>query len=66
MHKDVIINEHERSDIIEDCNNVLKKMEKLKPYIVEFEEDSAMKAKTYSSKMRSRRTELTPNCGYSS
>ena len=45
----MFIDGHEWSDIIEDCKNFLKKIEKLKPYMVEFEEDGAMKAKTYPS-----------------
>lgn len=49
MRKDVFIDGHERSDVVEDRNNFLKKMEELKPYMVEFEEDGAMKAKTYPS-----------------
>lgn len=47
MRIDVFIDGHERSDVVEDRNNLLKKMEELKPYMVEFEEDGAMKAKTY-------------------
>ena len=38
---------HERADVVEDCKNFLKKMEELKPYIVEFYENGAMKPKTY-------------------
>lgn len=49
VRKDVFIDGHERSDVVEDRNNFLKKMEELKPYMVEFEEDGAMKAKTYPS-----------------
>ena len=46
VRKDVFINGHERSDVVEVRKNFLKKMEELKPYIVEFEEDGTMKAKT--------------------
>ena len=49
VRKDVFINGHKRSDVVEDCKNFLKKMEELKPYMVEFEEDGAIKAKTYPS-----------------
>lgn len=49
VRKNVFIDGHERSDVIEDRNNFLKKMEELKPYMIEFEEDGAMKAKTYPS-----------------
>ena len=45
----MFIDRYKRSDVIEDCNNFLKKIEELKLYMVEFEEDGAMKAKTYLS-----------------
>lgn len=45
MHKDVFIEEHERSDVVEDLNNFLTKMEDLKLNMVEFEEDGKMKPK---------------------
>ena len=47
--KDVFIDENERSDVVEDCNNFLKKMEKLKLYMIEFEWDGKIKAKIYLS-----------------
>ena len=47
MKKDVFINGHERSDVVEDCKRFLNKMEDLKPYLVEFNEDDTMKDKTY-------------------
>ena len=40
---------HKWSDVVEDCANFLKKMEELKPYIVEFFKDSAIKLKVYPS-----------------
>ena len=49
MRKDVFIDEHERSDVMEDQNNFLTRMEDLKLYIVEFEEDNIMKPKIYPS-----------------
>ena len=49
MRKDVFIDGHERSDVVEDRKNFLKKMEELKPYMIEFEEDGTIKAKTYPS-----------------
>ena len=47
--KDVFVDRHEQSDVVEDCANFLKKMEELKPYMVKFFEDSAMKPKVYPS-----------------
>ena len=49
MRKDVFIDGHERSDIVEDRKNFLQKMEKLKPYILEFKENGVMKLKIYLS-----------------
>ena len=49
MRKDVFIDGHERSDVVGDRKNFLRKMEELKPYMVEFEENSAMKDKIYPS-----------------
>lgn len=49
MHKDVFIDKHERSDMVEDRNKFLTRIEDLKPYIVEFEENGVMKPKIYSS-----------------
>lgn len=40
---------HERFDVVEDRANVLKKMEDIKPYIVEFFKNGAMKLKVYPS-----------------
>ena len=41
VRKDVFVDGHERSDVVEDRKNFLQKMEELKPYIVEFEENGA-------------------------
>lgn len=49
MRKDMSINGHKWSDIIKDCKNFLKKIEELKPYMVEFKEDYAIKEKIYLS-----------------
>ena len=49
VHKDVFIDGQERLDVVDDQNNFLTKMEDLKPYIVEFEEDGKMKPKDYPS-----------------
>lgn len=47
VHKDVFIDGHEPSDVVEDRKNFLGRMEELKPYMVEFEENGAMKDKIY-------------------
>ena len=47
--KDGFVDGHEKSDVVEDYANFLKKMEELKPYMVEFFEDGAMKPKVYPS-----------------
>lgn len=49
VHKDVFVNSHEQSDIVEDCTNFLNQMKELKSYIVEFSHNSAMKPKVYLS-----------------
>lgn len=49
IHKDVFINGYEQSDITKDCKVFLNKIEELKPYIVEFDEDDAIKSKVYFS-----------------
>ena len=43
----MFIDEHERPDVVEDCKVFLNKMEELKPYIVKFDKNSAMKPKAY-------------------
>lgn len=47
MCKDVFIDGYEQPDVLEDQNCFLTKMEKLKPYMVEFNKDGAMKAKDF-------------------
>lgn len=49
VHKDVFIDGHERLDVVEDRKVFLNKIEELKPYIIEFDEDGAMKPKVYPS-----------------
>ena len=49
MHEDMFINEHKWSDIIKDYNNFLKKIEKLKRFIIEFKENDIIKVKIYLS-----------------
>ena len=47
VKKDVFVDGYERSDVIEDRKRFLKKMEELKSYLVEFNEDGTMKKKNY-------------------
>ena len=47
VRKDVFINTHERSDVMEDRKNLLGRMEELKLYMVEFEKNGVMKEKIY-------------------
>lgn len=47
VRKNIFINRHERSNIVENYKIFLKKIEELKPYIIEFEENSIMKSKIY-------------------
>lgn len=49
MKKDIVVNEYEQSDVVEDQEHFLKKIEELELYLVELEEDNIMKAKNYSS-----------------
>ena len=47
VHKDVFIDGHKRSDVVKDRKVFLEKMEELKPYMVKFDENGAMKPKVY-------------------
>lgn len=47
VHKDVFVDGHEQTDVVEDRKSFLKKMKELKPYMVDFYENGAMKPKTY-------------------
>lgn len=48
MYKDVFMNEHEQSlDIVEEWKNFIRKIKKLKPYMIEFKENSAINNKIY-------------------
>lgn len=44
----MFVNGYKWLDIIEDCERFLKKMEELKPYIVELNKDGIMKDKKYA------------------
>lgn len=41
------MNEHKEFDIVKDCSNFLKKMEKLKLYMIKFNKDGIIKSKVY-------------------
>lgn len=45
IRKTVFLDGHEWSNVFDDYYIFLKKIEKLKPYIVEFKKDGAIKAK---------------------
>lgn len=47
MRKNVFVDKHEQFDVVKDCRNFLIKIEKLKLYIVKFEENGIMKSKAY-------------------
>ena len=49
MRKYVFVDGYERSDVVKDRINFLRRMEELKPYMVEFDENGAMKPKVYLS-----------------
>lgn len=46
--KNIFVNGYERPDVVEDQKKFLHKVEELKPYLVEFNEDGIMKEKIYS------------------
>ena len=60
MCKDVFVDEYEQSDVVEDYINFLRKMEELKPYMVEFDENGAIKPKIYPSDCTVRRENRWP------
>lgn len=47
MQKNIFVNGHEQLDVVEDCKNILQKIKKLKPYIIEFKGNNLIKPKTY-------------------
>lgn len=47
IHKNIFIDRHKQSNIIENQIYFLQKIEELKPYKVEFEENGIMKPKIY-------------------
>ncbi len=44
----MFINGHQQLGVIEDCKIFFNKIEKLKPYIVEFDKDGVIKPKVYA------------------
>lgn len=56
----MFIDGHERPDVVEDQRVFLKKMDELRPYMVEFEEDGKMKDKIYPSDCKVNGTECRP------
>ena len=48
IYKDVFIDRYKQPDIVGDCKIFLEKIEKLKLYTVEFDNNSIIKAKVYS------------------
>lgn len=47
IKKDVFVDKHEQTDMVEDQKRFLKKMKKLKSYMVEFNENGIIKDKKY-------------------
>ena len=60
MKKNVFIDRHKRPNVVEDQEQFLKIMKELKPYLIEFEEDSIMKAKNYPSDCKVRDAKRQP------
>lgn len=46
-YKNMFIGRYKQPDIVEDCKVFLEKIEKLKPYIIEFNKNSIIKSKFY-------------------
>lgn len=47
IHKNVFINWYKQLDFIKNWENLLQKIEKLEPYIIEFERNNTIKFKGY-------------------
>ena len=47
MKEDIFADRYEQLDVIENRKEFLNKIEDLKPYLIEFNEDGMMKDKTY-------------------
>ena len=43
MRKDMFIDSYEQLDIVKGCDNFLKKIKELKPYMVKFEKNGVIK-----------------------
>lgn len=49
VRKDIFVDKHEQTNIVEDHRTVFKRLEELKPYIIKFKKDSKIKPKIYSA-----------------
>lgn len=49
MKKDIFVDGHKWLDVVKDCKIFFNKIEKHKPYLVEFNENSKIKDKIYLS-----------------
>lgn len=57
MCKDIFIDEHEQSNIMKDHKNFFIKIEKFKPYMIEFEKNKIIKSNVYLSDYAIKRDE---------
>ena len=49
LRKHIFMDGYKQLDILENCAKILRKIEKFKLYIVEFNQDRVMKSKIYAS-----------------
>lgn len=49
MHKDLFVDGYKTVDVVNNHANFLKKLEELKPFLVEFNKDGIIKSKIYPS-----------------
>ena len=47
VQKDMFMDKYKQSDIVENCSNFLKLIEKLKLYMIEFNKNNTIKPKAY-------------------
>lgn len=60
VHKDLFVDRDKQLDVIENCANSLRKIEKFKSYIVEFNQNRAIKPKMYLSDFIVERQDCQP------
>ena len=60
MRKDIFINRHKRSDLVDDQTTFLTRIEDLKLYMIEVEENGTMKSKIYPSDCEVRGNDRRP------